>query len=271
MATRSRGTFARRLTLFTISGAAGSACAELSAAFPVKVGNGITVQSGMAANDKNSEQRERDLHQASLHIRPACFWDATMSDLDLMPPPLLELRDRSVRLAAALSATAKRLREQSEVPAADLLTELRDFSQRFAEAAAQLQPDGPVPVSVLEMERCFQSRQQTRRALGVLDRVEAIRHVEGREVAALQAARKLAWELRRELEEDDRTCVRQCTAEVLQEHHPLRAVLTLVTDDARLDDQTWDALHEIVTQAFGRELATAIARRKLKCQGPDKE
>lgn len=188
-----------------------------------------------------------------------------MSDLDLMPPPLLELRDRSARLAASLSASAKRLREQSEVPAADLLAELRDFSQRFAEAAAQLQPNGPVPISVLEMEQCIQSRQQTRRALGVLDRVESIRHVEGREVTALQAARKLAWELRRELEEDDRLRVQQGTAELLKEHHPLQAVLTLVTDDARLDDRTWDALHEIVTKSFGKELATSIARRKLKC------
>jgi hypothetical protein len=93
-------------------------------------------------------------------------------------------------------------------------------------------------------------------ALNVLDRVAALAHVDQRDFDPLRLCQEQARKLRAVLEQP-RT---EPHAETIA---PFVALLHFIDAHQQLDDDTWGALQDTVTGAFGTALAMAAGRGRL--------
>ena len=100
-------------------------------------------------------------------------------------------------------------------------------------------------------------------ALKVIDRVLAIAHREQSDFAPLQSVHAKARELHRAISESTPTQLHSDAESLVSGKHPVSAVLALVEQQDKLDDEQWVILEETVSAAFGKQLAVAISRGKL--------
>jgi hypothetical protein len=97
------------------------------------------------------------------------------------------------------------------------------------------------------------------RILGLSTRDESIR-------IPLEALRNQARNLREHLESSDLGVLPAEAEEIARGEHPLCALLRVVAGIDTLDDAEWAALHLKMSEAFGRPIAAAAARGKLKVE-----
>lgn len=184
-----------------------------------------------------------------------------------------DLHKRCGSLSAALREVARGLSENGRVPGSRLIRELRQFQGDFRELQSQCPSVGdsagtadaaPVEVASLsELEREFECRMSVRAALALLNRLDAIRLTDERDAAHWQRCLSEGRVIRGELTAGSSSLAAAHANRLLSSEHPLGAVVALIADRDKLNDERWWALHDAVVQVYGRDLATAIVRQRL--------
>lgn len=101
-------------------------------------------------------------------------------------------------------------------------------------------------------------------ALAVLDRVGRLVHRDDPALAALVVCQKRAGEIRASLAASSQSDPEREHAAAAEATAPFVAVLTLMDGAQGVDDDQWAALEDTVADAFGRSLAAAAARGRLR-------
>lgn len=188
----------------------------------------------------------------------------------------LEQLDRLRRqLSEQLLDSAGRLDAPGEPPRDELIDDLVSYRARMLSLAGQLDDEAARPrdgremeLSFVRLEQLLSMRLRREEAARVLDDLLALRHVEIPDFAPLALCHAEARRLRdiaslfNGLEQDaelDALC---------QGKHPLNALLMLCERGGQLSDADWTACNDRVTETYGRQLATALARGRIQGAAP---
>ena len=117
--------------------------------------------------------------------------------------------------------------------------------------------------SLEELQVELESLAVIRAMLERLDCLARIRHVDQTEFAPWQRCLTDEKKLREQVLSVPTVAARQTAEEFLSSPGPLNAIVILLADGAGLSDERWSMLLDSVTEAYGREICTAIARGKL--------
>ncbi|MEG4939658.1 hypothetical protein [Microcoleus sp. F4-D5] len=179
-------------------------------------------------------------------------------------------------LADRLSQAAKQLQDSGLPPSDSLLQEVATYSRNFAtlqKQAIELNKSAIAPgeiASLKDIQNLVETAAASEgiaemrdAALKVLDRVLAIAHREQSDFAPLQSVHAKARELQRAISESTPTQLHSDAESLVSGKHPVAAVLALVEQQDKLDDEQWVFLEETVSAAFGKQIAVAISRGKL--------
>ena len=189
---------------------------------------------------------------------------------------IAQLSDTYGNLADRLSRAAKQLQDSGLPPSDSLLQEIAAYSRNFAEVqkkALELNKSALAPgeiTSIKDIQNLVETVASNAgkagirdAALKVLDRVLAIAHREKSDFAPLQSVHGKARELHRAISESTPTQLHSDAESLVRGKHPVAAVLALVEQQDKLDDEEWVILEETVSAAFGKQIAVAISRGKL--------
>lgn len=189
---------------------------------------------------------------------------------------IARLSETYANLADRLSQAAKQLQDSGLPPSDSLLQETAAYSRNFAavqKQALELNKSALAPGEItslkdiqnlVESAAASEGKAEIRdAALKVLDRVLAIAHREQSDFAPLQSVHAKARELHRAISESAPTQLHSDAESLLGGKHPVAAVLALVEQQDKLDDEQWVILEETVSAAFGKQIAVAISRGKL--------
>ena len=203
---------------------------------------------------------------------------------------LVTLTDRFAGLAVRLADAARELEVAGRPPADALLDEVAAARAEFADLRARVLDAAraasvPVPPiaeveglralepllrAVREAIAAEEKRREVaevrRRALEILDRVLGISHQDDPNFTALVQCKSKAEEIRRVIA--DPAAFEKGNSEAIIDSTPsFTALLTLIEGRDLLDDEKFAALHDTVSQSFGRSLAVAATRGKLIAPG----
>ncbi|PSB50075.1 hypothetical protein C7B67_15890 [filamentous cyanobacterium Phorm 6] len=189
---------------------------------------------------------------------------------------IAQLSETYPNLADRLSQAAKQLQDSGLPPSDSLVQEIAAYSRNFAEVQkkALVQNKSALAPGEITSLKDIQNLVETAAAsvgkaeirdaaLKVLDRVLAIAHREQSDFGALQSVHAKARELQRAISESSPTQLHSDAESLVSGKHPVSAVLALVEQQDKLDDEQWVILEETVSAAFGKQLAVAISRGKL--------
>ncbi len=189
---------------------------------------------------------------------------------------IAQLSETYPNLADRLSQAAKQLQNSGLPPSDSLLQEMATYSRNFAEVQKQalVQNKSALAPGEITSLKDIQNLVETAAAsvgkaeirdaaLKVLDRVLAIAHREQSDFGALQSVHAKARELQRAISESSPAQLHSDAESLVSGKHPVAAVLALVEQQDKLDDEQWVILEETVSAAFGKQLAVAISRGKL--------
>ena len=189
---------------------------------------------------------------------------------------IARLSETYANLADRLSMAAKQLQDSGLPPSDSLLEEVAAYSLRFAAVQKQaleannwvIAPGDITSLkdiqNLVETAAASEGKASIRdAALKVIDRVLAIGHREQSDFAPLQSVHAKARELHRAISESTPTQLHSDAESLVSGKHPVSAVLALVEQQDKLDDEQWVILEETVSAAFGKQLAVAISRGKL--------
>ena len=189
---------------------------------------------------------------------------------------IAQLSETYPNLADRLSQAAKQLQNSGLPPSDSLLQETATYSRNFAEVqkkALEHNKSALAPGEITSLKD-IQNLVETAAAsvgkaeirdaaLKVIDRVLAIAHREQSDFGALQSVHAKARELQRAISESSPAQLHSDAESLVSGKHPVAAVLALVEQQDKLDDEQWVILEETVSAAFGKQLAVAISRGKL--------
>ncbi|HSF75303.1 MAG TPA: hypothetical protein VLA84_16025 [Microcoleus sp.] len=189
---------------------------------------------------------------------------------------IARLSETYANLADRLSQAAKQLQDSGLPPSDSLLQEVAAYSRNFAavqKQALELNKSAIAPGEIaslkdiqnlVETAAASEGKAEIRdAALKVIDRVLAIAHREQSDFAPLQSVHARARELQRAISESTPTQLHSDAESLVSGKHPVSAVLALVEQQDKLDDEQWVILEETVSAAFGKQIAVAISRGKL--------
>jgi uncharacterized protein YjdB len=189
---------------------------------------------------------------------------------------IARLSETYANLADRLSQAAKQLQDSGLPPSDSLLQEVAAYSRNFAavqKQALELNKSAIAPgeiASLKDIQNLVQTAAASEgkaeirdAALKVIDRVLAIAHREQSDFAPLQSVHARARELQRAISESTPTQLHSDAESLVSGKHPVSAVLALVEQQDKLDDEQWVFLEETVSAAFGKQIAVAISRGKL--------
>ncbi|MEP6486616.1 hypothetical protein NDI43_08405 [Microcoleus vaginatus GB2-A3] len=189
---------------------------------------------------------------------------------------IARLSETYANLADRLSQAAKQLQDSGLPPSDSLLQEVAAYSRNFAavqKQALELNKSAIAPgeiASLKDIQNLVQTAAASEgkaeirdAALKVIDRVLAIAHREQSDFAPLQSVHARARELQRAISESTPTQLHSDAESLVSGKHPVSAVLALVEQQDKLDDEQWVILEETVSAAFGKQIAVAISRGKL--------
>ncbi|MCU0543738.1 MAG: hypothetical protein MUE44_16410 [Oscillatoriaceae cyanobacterium Prado104] len=188
---------------------------------------------------------------------------------------IARLSETYPNLADRLLAAAKQLQDTGLPPAESLLQETATYGRNFATVKKQAieldKSAAPGEIASLQdvknlVETIAVSGGKVGirdAALKVLDRVLALIHREQSDFAPLQSVQARARQLHRAISESTASQLHSDAESITAGKHPVAAVLTLVEQQDKLDDEQWVILEETVSAAFGKQLAVAISRGKL--------
>ncbi|MEG4860625.1 hypothetical protein QUB75_24575 [Microcoleus sp. K1-B6] len=189
---------------------------------------------------------------------------------------IARLSETYANLADRLSQAAKQLQESGLPPSDSLLQEVAAYSRNFATVQKQALELNKSPIApgeiaslkeiqnLVETAAASEGKAEIRdAALKVIDRVLAIAHREQSDFAPLQSVHARARELQRAISESTPTQLHSDAESLVSGKHPVSAVLALVEQQDKLNDEQWVILEETVSAAFGKQIAVAISRGKL--------
>lgn len=196
----------------------------------------------------------------------------------IVDDPCVEIQDQiqqakafSIRLAELMERAAEDLRTTGLSPSPELISALQNYRQMFRDLRTRLSDEiggAPAteplrtPASLADLERHFEGQVATRRALSFLDQLQHLSHLDGEQHPVLDVCRRACQatlEAVREQDANSRNIVRT----INEGDHPLSALWNLLNHQETLNDNDWAELLERVTDHFGRDVATAVARHKL--------
>ena len=208
---------------------------------------------------------------------------------DAFARQLADLIGRFADLGAKLGEAARELQDGGAPPADALVEALAAGRLEFVELRAEIilaaetlglaVPDGiesakslePVLAAMAEGLEGYQRRaafnESRDRVIAVLDRVIGMRHEDDESFEPLVTARDKAAELKSAALAlgDDATAEQ---VELLEAGaQPFADLLTMLEATEALDDARFSALEESVAEAFGRQIAVAVARGRLVLPG----
>ncbi len=206
-------------------------------------------------------------------------------NLDNLRSRMRELKQTSGGLVTQLTAGARELEEWSLSRSLRLAQMVEQFQHRFSDLAESLHDaaaadNAPLPVAsglvgIVELEENLAHvgavRQKIRhaeylrgRAISLLEEIEQIDCPDEPTFPPLQECLQQARDLKSSVEAASGVTVPEVVDDLLHDHHPLCALRKLVLVGDELDDAEWSRLHETISADFGRILATAVARGRLK-------
>lgn len=195
------------------------------------------------------------------------------------------LSEEATRLAESLSAAAQALESDGLLPSRNLSSELSAFQHRHEALRStvdrvlidggsdvRLPANNPTlsdilaAVDALEAhERALEAARMTRKsALNVLDTVARIRHLDDAGFPALEALHAKAAAVREQVAQEHGETVSVVAQELADGRHSICDLHTLMMHADDLADDEWARCHDRVAAEFGRQLATAAARNKLR-------
>ncbi len=198
----------------------------------------------------------------------------TMEELNQL---LEKLTEQSKQLGERMHQSALQLQNDGIIPEQMLINEIQSFQQQLQEmnqlltqeSGAENPSENPPeePLSLETLRATIEQLQVLQRANEVLDEITLIIHCDNDKFLPLQECQTVAALLKENIQGSSETHPEIQT--VLDGKHPLCALLALVKTPDDLDDEMWSQHNESLTVAFGRQLATAVARGKLKMRLAD--
>jgi len=234
----------------------------------------------LVTNDNSQQSTANSQQTSSSIIGKLNIYGKTMEPVhkDLLQQ-IARLSENYPNLADRLLQAAQQLQNSGIPPSESLLAEIATYSRNFAVVQKQAlalkawtsSVQSPSEIASLkdiqnlvEMVAASEGKAEIRsQALKVLDRVLAIAHREQSDFAPLQSVHTKARELQRAISESTPTQLHSDAESLVSGKHPVSAVLALVAQQDKLDDDEWVMLEETVSASFGKQLAVAISRGKL--------
>ncbi|NEQ40869.1 MAG: hydrogenase [Okeania sp. SIO3I5] len=189
---------------------------------------------------------------------------------------LASYRENFSSLGTRLSLAAKELQNTGTPPSESLLEELMGYSRDFAEMKEQglkLAQTSQISTgaisSLTDLENLIKAVTITTEssisqpALNILNQILAIAHQEQPEFPPLESVKAQAKELYKQISETKSEKLPDDAQALIEDRHPLSAVLKLVKQGKSLDDEQLLELEEKVNVTFGKKLMLAIFRGKL--------
>ncbi|MGD1717788.1 hypothetical protein [Dapis sp. BLCC M172] len=189
---------------------------------------------------------------------------------------LASLSGNFPNLGIRLSLAAKELQNVGTPPSESLLEELMAYCKDFADLKDQglkLAQTSQVSIgaisSLKDLENLIKALTKTTElsnsqpALDILNQILAIAHQEQPEFAPLQSVKAQAQQLYQIIYQTKSEKLPDDAQALIENRHPLSAVLKLVKQGKNLDDEQWLELEEKVNITFGKKLMLAISRGKL--------
>jgi hypothetical protein len=123
----------------------------------------------------------------------------------------------------------------------------------------------PAATNTIETSTGDDSVEMSRRekATLVLDKARRLQLREGPELTALEACREQASSLLEALASRPEPQLDPHLAALASGDHPLSKIVTAVEGTSSLDDTEWTELYASISENYGRELATAVARSRV--------
>lgn len=188
-----------------------------------------------------------------------------------LPAKVEELKVMSARLSELMVRAAEGLRSSGICPPIELTRELQSYRDNFQmirawvqrQPGATLASPGVLAGSIAELEGDIARKETVDRALGALRYCEGLYHTEGESHPVSQTLQSACRNARELLLNGGAES--SATAAAFQNGlHPLWLLWSLVAKSDTLDDTRWSEMLDQVTEAFGRDVGTSIARRKLR-------
>ncbi|MDB5391972.1 MAG: putative lyase, partial [Planctomycetaceae bacterium] len=200
-----------------------------------------------------------------------------MKSVDLLTnaqAELEQLQPLRTRLAESLTLHVNRLQATGEPPSEELLDNLRDYRRRLVELSGCL-PTGIYQGPQLDRDETTLSWESLRgalrnyqlqlKAMEVLDEIEALRHKDDSEFVPLIECQRNAARLADSIRAGSTDAETNEPLHSLNAgNHPYCMLMTLVVHGDELADEVWTEFNDQVIGAFGRPLATAVARGKIE-------
>ncbi len=174
-------------------------------------------------------------------------------------------------LAGRLLDAADRLDVPGEPPADALIDELDSYRARTLQLAEQIgiteagsDEAAAARITLPALSHLLDDRERRERIIPMLDDVLRLRHVEAAEFAPLAICHA---EARRLLALASQPGGAKPDAEleaIGRQTHPLNLLLKLCERGDGLSDSDWVECNDRVTEAYGRQLATALARGRIQ-------
>jgi len=198
---------------------------------------------------------------------------------------LQSLQESFRELSLRLAETAGNLGRSGRPPSEEIIQQLEGAHRRFRElheGALQLAagerltpPAGADRASIPDLFALLSQVDETRavrvkkqdqlqKARSVLDRVLGIVHKDSPSYAPLVDLHAKAGGLREQSLADSDQPVNPELETLAEGRHPYCDLLHLLEDHDDIDDDRWVQLNDSITQAFGKPLAIAMARKKLR-------
>lgn len=185
------------------------------------------------------------------------------------------------RLAERLVETARNLQQSGAVPSEGSITEVSDCRRDFQAVGARVTklarsvgvpaqylaaPPGSIGDlrALLEVASFHDGR---RRAIAVLDRVLSIAHRDSAEFQPLSECQAGARQLREAIISADWPAHHPDSQSLSSAGHPFAKLVILVERGEKLSDEQWLGFHDAVAESFGKPLAVAITRNRLRMEG----
>jgi hypothetical protein len=198
---------------------------------------------------------------------------------------LEQLQPLRLRLVESLNLYVGRLQSAGAVPAEELCVDLKNYRRRLIELSQSL-PDGIFHAKSEKSERnktraeledlsgtsindALEIHRKQLEATGVLNRIDLLQHQEIPEFAPLAECQRNACRLRNAIQAaiTDATPL-DSLEELRSELDPFDKLMSLIEKGDHLSDEAWSQHVDEVIASFGRPLATAITRGKIKLRSP---
>src|SRR6266568_4372146 len=198
------------------------------------------------------------IHRSSFLIHPRPFrWSMSVQESQLKNE-LQSLQESFRELSLRLAETAGNLGRSGRPPSEDIIQQLEGAHRRFRELHALLRQVDETRAVRLK------KHDQLQKARSVLDRVLGIVHKNSPSYAPLVDLHAKAGSLREQALADSDQPVNPELETLAEGRHPYCDLLHLMDHHDDIDDDRWVQLNDSITQAFGKPMAIATARKKLR-------